>query len=209
MVRKRSVMAGMTDYTGVPFGDILAHLRDWRDLTAQTIKNLQDLRAKVEQHAERLDYPDDIHDYLGYFVDLFSRYLGDFERLVKELPEGVTDSHIELVTQLYESSEHEQRVCIEFSRDHINRGIKDERLRYLVDDIYRESRGLLVDYGDLSNLVSRLRTFVGTVPKSPSLLQNSDILELKPNVFGLGLNLNHLIKRLACWWRDKKKGPGT
>lgn len=32
-----------------------------------------------------------------------------------------------------------------------------------------------------------------------------DVLELKPNFFGLGVNLNHLIKRIALWRKLRKK----
>jgi hypothetical protein len=31
MVHKRSIMAGMTDYTGVSLDDILVHLREWKE----------------------------------------------------------------------------------------------------------------------------------------------------------------------------------
>lgn len=31
-----------------------------------------------------------------------------------------------------------------------------------------------------------------------------DVLELKPNFFGIGLNINHLIKRVAGWRKRRK-----
>ena len=36
-----------------------------------------------------------------------------------------------------------------------------------------------------------------------------DVLELKPNFFGVGLNLNHLIKRLAAAWRNRRNRGAT
>jgi len=160
-------MAGMTDYTGVSMGVILAHLRDWRDETARCMEALTVLQAETERHREQLNRPNDIIAHLRFFIDLFGRYLGDFDRLLVELPRLVTAAHVEVVQQIYDSASREEELCVRFSRDHIDRQMKDEGLRWLVDDIYRESRSMMIDYHDLSNLVPRLRTFVGTAATLP------------------------------------------
>ena len=162
MKRKRSLMVGMTDYTGVAFTEIVSHIRDWRDETSRCIETLAGVRTKVVADRDRLDGPDDIIAYINHFVDLFGRYLCDFDRLLEELPIGVIDAHLEIVEQIYTSSKFEDTLCARFTQDHIDRRMKDERLRSLVDEIYSESRSMLADYRDLSNLVPRLRTFVGT-----------------------------------------------
>lgn len=150
---------------------ILSHLRDWRDNTVGSIKELKRLKGEVEAHQERIDEPKDILDYINYFLDLFTRYVGDFKRLLTELPRSVSDAHVQLVRQIFDSASREDRLCVIFKSEHIERGLKDEGLRWLVDRIYSESRSMLIDYRDLSNLVSRLRTFVGTTPK---ILGNAD-----------------------------------
>lgn len=164
-VRKRSIMAGMTDYTGVSMSVILAHIRDWRDETAKCVEALSRLQEEVGRHSGQLDQPDEIAAYVRFFIDLLERYSGDFDRLLTELPRFVTDAHVEIVQQTYRSASHEEQHCVRFNRDHIGRQLKDEKLRWLVDDIYKESRSMLIDYQDLSNLVPRLLTFVGTMPK--------------------------------------------
>lgn len=163
--RNRSLFAGMTDYTGVPFAAILSHLSDWRDATAASMGILNGLRREVDKYSDGLDRPRDLLGYLDYFIDLFSRYLGDFERLLTELPRGVNDAHVEMVKQIYDGASQEERNCVAFKNEHIECSLKDENLRWLVDDIYAESRQMLIDYKDLSNVVPRLRTFVGTTPK--------------------------------------------
>jgi hypothetical protein len=46
----------------------------------------------------------------------------------------------------------------------------------------------------------------GAMPEPVNALSNDlDVLELKPNFFGVGLNLNHLIKRIAAWRKRRKK----
>jgi diguanylate cyclase (GGDEF)-like protein len=158
-------MAGMTDYTGVSMDVVLAHLRDWRDETAGCIEALKHLEGEVERHRDQLDRPNDIITHVRFSIDLFGRYLGDFDRLLVELPRFVTAAHVEIVQQIYDSASHEEEHCVRFSRDHIDRQMKDEALRWLVDQIYQQSRSMMIDYQDLSNLVPRLRTFVGTAPK--------------------------------------------
>jgi hypothetical protein len=32
-----------------------------------------------------------------------------------------------------------------------------------------------------------------------------DMFDLKPNVFGLGLNLNHILARIIRWWRHRRE----
>ena len=155
----------MTDYTGVPFTVVFSHLTDWRNATAASIRVLNGLRGEVEKYSDGLDSPRASLEYVDYFTDLFSRYLGDFERLLTELPRSVSDAHVQMVKQIYDSASQEERHCVAFKNEHIERPLKDEKLRWLVDDIYAESRQMLIDYKDLSNVVPRLRTFVGTAPK--------------------------------------------
>jgi pyrimidine deaminase RibD-like protein len=153
-------MAGMTDYTGVPMDVILSHLRAWRDNTTRTIEELTRLKGLVEEQQDKLDEPNEMLAYIHFFIDLFSRYADDFERLLAELPRGVSEAHVQIVRQIYDSASHEEKHCVRFTDEHIHRPLKDESLRGLVDKIYGESRDMLIDYKDLSNLVPRLRTFI-------------------------------------------------
>ena len=88
MVHKRSIMAGMTDYTGVRLDDILVHLREWKEYVEQTIADLEQLKKGVHDAAERLHNPRGMVDYIDYFTGLFSRFAKEFDRLIRELPTG-------------------------------------------------------------------------------------------------------------------------
>jgi hypothetical protein len=72
----RSLFAGMTDYTAVPMDVILAHLRNWRDGTSDCIEKLRTFRDEVERCKDRLEQPDAVLRYIGYFIELLSRYHG-------------------------------------------------------------------------------------------------------------------------------------
>lgn len=159
--RERALFAGATDYTGVPIEDVLSHLREWRDDTAQCIGDLLRYEKEVETHRRELHSPDDVLAHIKFFVDLLERYAADFERLVTEMPESVTEAHVEIVRQIYDSSVQARDRGTRFAADQVEAGVKDEAVRWLVDGIYQQSAGMLADYGDLSNLVPRLRTFIG------------------------------------------------
>ena len=40
-------------------------------------------------------------------------------------------------------------------------------------------------------------------------VNDMDLFELKPNIFGIGLNLNHLIKRVVISWRNRSKNKNS
>jgi len=68
-----------------------------------------------------------------------------------------------------------------------------------LDHIYAETRDQIIDYQDLSNVRYRLQALVGIPPETErEAMKDIDALELKPNFFGLGINLNHIIKRVAA-----------
>lgn len=141
--------------------DILSHLRNWRDDTSRCVEDLQRFEGEVEAHRQEFYTPDDVLAYIRFFIDLLGRYAADFERLVTEMPESVTEAHVEIVHQIYDSAVLERDRGIRFAGDQVEGGVKDEAVRWLVDGIYQQSAGMLADYDDLSNLVPRLRTFVG------------------------------------------------
>lgn len=72
MARRRALMAGTTDYTGVPFEDMIEHLKDWKEDCDATVRVLNEYLSRVQDNWERLDGPDDIRRYIQYFVDLFT-----------------------------------------------------------------------------------------------------------------------------------------
>jgi hypothetical protein len=205
MAVQRSPFAGATDYRGIDLHDILSHLEVWRSTTQETIELLIGFKAEVEENQERLDDPQDILRFIESFVGLLERYPRDFDRLIKEMPASVEERHVEIVTQLAELSESAQTRCVTFKRNHIERGLRDEDLRGLLDHVYGDTRDQAIDYLDLFNVAGRLKTFVGTSFEHNRIsVEDVDVLELKPNVFGFGLNLNHLIKRVGIWWKAKR-----
>lgn len=189
----------MTDYTGVTLPDILEHFRSWREGTQEVIDTLSSLRASVLDAKVQFHLPNEVLTYIDSMSDLLARYRGDFDRLVRELPHGVTNAHVEIVSQIYESSIHEERWCIQFKRDHIEHSTHEESVRPILDKIYGESRDMLIDYRDLSNVVPRLRTFVGSGVGASS----PDLITLKPSFWGVGVDVKEAARRIRRWWKNR------
>jgi hypothetical protein len=205
MTYKRSLLAGWTDYTGVNLEDIIVHLKEWLANIDDSINSLREYKLEAQQSADILENPDEVISYIEYFIDLFSRYRNDFVRLTNEIPNAVTTTHIDILEQIYKSSKMEENCSIEFKRDWVHKSLPHEETRPLLDKVYSNTRSMLIDFRDISNVVPRLKTFI-TIPtasQSVSPPEALPVLDLKPNIFGLGINLNRVFAYIRDWWRKK------
>jgi len=207
MPRPRSVIQGGTDYTGVSLEDIYEHLKEWKESTNLLIQNLIKYKSQVIENGKNIDDEEDVNDFIELSIDLFNRFLSDYDRLLAEIPRGVTEAHIEIISQIVIRSEYHEKACIQFKHDHIEKNLRDESMRPLLDHIYAETRGQIINYSDLHNVIPRLKTYIGSKFKSDDkrhlTIEDSDALELKPNIFGIGLNLNYVIRRLKQMFSRK------
>jgi len=207
MTRQRSMLRGGTDYTGVPLEDIYEHLKEWRESTSELLRNLNKYKSEVIENEQKIEHAHAIINFIAISIDLFNRFLSDFDRILVEVPYQVTESHIEIISQIYRRSELHEQSCVRFTQDHIEKSLRNESMRPLLDAIYADTRDEIVNYSDLSNVIPRLRTYIGHgLKKSRRRLSTDDIevLELKPNIFGIGLNLNNLIKKLKQFLTNKR-----
>lgn len=162
MTRPRSILGGGTDYTGVSLEDIFDHFKEWRESTNALIRKLAGLKSKAIKNKNNIDHVDDIIDFIDLSIDLFGRFLSDWDRLLAEIPEGVTEAHIEMISQIVKRSEYHEKTCVNFKHDHIEKDLRDESMRPLLDDIYAETRGEIINYTDLYNVIPRLQTYLGS-----------------------------------------------
>lgn len=206
MTRPRALMAGMTDYTGVQLPDIIDHIVGWRDDLDFAVSTLIGMRERLGALGNDWRVTDGVGE-ASFFIDLFERYRADVERLRIELPNGVHAKHVEIVEQIYRSAVLEEKRCVSMKMNHHLYALSESnQAQTLVGDIYAVSRDTIVNLKDFSNLAPRLRTFVGSSP-AVSEAEPTKALELKPNVFGVGLNLNHIVDRLIARWR-RSRGAG-
>jgi hypothetical protein len=189
-------MAGMTDYTGVPLDDILEHMRAWRENLATDVVALGNMLARLQALPDGPEKGGG-RDHAMYFVDLLGRYMADFDRLIAEIPTGVRPRHVEMVRQLSDSSRGAEDLCVLFKqRYRLDMRGDDEPAIALCSEIYVRTREAVIDLLDLSNVLPRLQTYVAEPASVSPSAPLADALELKPNMFGLGINLNYIISRL-------------
>jgi hypothetical protein len=188
---ERASFAGTTNYTGVPLADILAHLREWEKNTAAAAAKLDGFANRISQEQAKFEHPREVQRFCTRYAELFRRYAADFRRLISELPNGVRESHVKLVRQLYEDARIEDDSILRFRNDFVYTYLPDESVRPVLDSVYSEAKEVMNDFEDLSNLSARLETFVGMEAPREVLTD----FHLKPNFFGIGLNLNKILAR--------------
>jgi hypothetical protein len=205
---RRSPMAGMTNYGGASLSDLVEQLTVWHRDAARTANILRDCLGQVGENQSRLDTPHDIAQFIRRTLAVVDRFVADFGRLVDELPKEVLPAHLELTDQMLAQRDASDRWCIEFKNRHIESGVRDGEMRTLLETVYQEARTFFVDTLDLSNVAWRLKTFVGVAQGRREVVEARPAdgalpaLHLKPNVFGVGVNLNYVIG----WFRRKVLG---
>lgn len=202
---QRSLIAGWSDFTGASLDDMQFHIRKWYGDTAIAIANLQKCLDHILLNSDQAYDTERIAGYVESFTDAFYFYLKDFERLIEELQCEVAERHVETVLQIHESSLLEEVRCKHYKQNCLQHVSKDSPIFYDVKWILDETENLLLDYRDFPNFARRLRALVGIKridKRSPK--DHTEALELKPNVFGIGINLNYLIKQVRTWYRTRK-----
>lgn len=164
MGENRITYFGWTDYSVASLELIISDLKeDFLAFTRDTIEKLGELKNEVTDNYERLDDPEEILGYIEFCIPLFKSFEYDFKRILDEIPQGVKDKHIDIISQIHERCCHEDKIsALGFKEEHIARNLKDESLRPLIDEIYIVTRDLT--YRNKTLLLSmskRLKTFIG------------------------------------------------
>jgi hypothetical protein len=196
---KRSALAGLTNYSGASLEDVIDQLRQWRGMIDETFAVLGECRSALDT-SERgaLQGLDDVSRFVGFSLAWFTSFAANLDRLVAELPVAVLPAHDELIGQMLAERAAQERYCIDFRNRRERLPREDAEI---AEKAYVEARSALVDLLDLDNVRVRLRTFVGVVSPSHGASDSLKALELKPNVFGVGLNVNYIIGWLRRWRR--------
>jgi hypothetical protein len=186
------LFAGTTTFSGASISEVLEYLRECHGSTLSTIKALKGLHQRFR---EELSDPAEI-TRLDSFSERIICNLTDtaanLHRLVTEIPGGVLPAHVELVEQMYADADRYETAAVRIRDDlRYDPALPSEEANWFLERIFSVGREQFVDHQDLPNLAVRLRTFVGTPSGESSVSgQALGMLELKPNIFGLGVNLN-------------------
>ncbi|MBE7443969.1 MAG: hypothetical protein HS132_01375 [Planctomycetia bacterium] len=156
-------------YTGITLEYIYTQLRGYRENTNKLIQELEEDKSKVIKNKENIDNTQGIIRFIDSSITWFKRCLHDFDRLLIEIQEKVTDYHIDMFEAIAEIGKERDAVCINFKHDHIEKCLRDESMRPFLEGVYAKTRDIFGHYQALSNLTCRMETYIGT-----KLIQKSE-----------------------------------
>lgn len=192
----RSMIAGMTDYSYQSFDDMILDLRTW----IENLKEVSRLFSVNMQKLQESNYWAKVNVDFQYIVERSIKFHGtsiqEIPDIVSEIQEEVRPDHIARIRRLYTTA---CELDFEYGRiwhqGYTGKEYDNESFK-LAEELYAQGREMAIDMRDLSNLATRLEDFVGKKAKQKSQVQQGiDMLELKPNFCGLGININEVIKK--------------
>ena len=195
----RVMEAGLTDYSHQTLPDIVSDLRNWLVDLKQTQTVLDDtISSLVERNYWQGVYIG-MKDALNYSRKLFATSIQEIEAILAEIETKVKPHHVLRLRKLGQAAyglnsdlgRMWHREYPDHQKDYNNPDFRT------VDHLYAQTRDMAADMLDLTNAAGRLSDFVGTaVSKSSVAHILNNIVDLRPNLFGIGLNINNLLKRI-------------
>lgn len=161
-------MALIYDIDGYPLltvasiSDIIQYLSIMINDCHKVCQNLHSYKKEVEENRRNLDDPDDILDYIEFFLAAIKSYSNEIERLSINLKSSVTEQHVISLQRLSDDSKDLYLYCNGFRVYHISRTLKEEKLRYLVDRIHSETASLVYGFRMCGRIKMRLEVLVGS-----------------------------------------------
>jgi hypothetical protein len=138
----------------------IEHVAQRRSDALATLELLHSYRQQVDEDASALENPTAVVEYIDFFSDLVNRAAEECQRMAAELSEGVTGAHVEALRQLASNSAAEQRRCLTFRDKWINKPLRDERMRPLLNEISVTTRDQLTAFRDLNEVATRLEELI-------------------------------------------------
>jgi hypothetical protein len=132
-----------------------------------TLELLDGYRQQVETQSADLENPQAVSEYVAFFIELIGHAVAECERIAGELPSGIQRAHIEVLHQIGRSAVDEQRRCLFFRDKCINRPLRHERMRPLLNDISITTRDQLTAFRDLNTAAERLESLLATDTPPP------------------------------------------
>ncbi|MBW1609061.1 MAG: hypothetical protein JRJ74_13325, partial [Deltaproteobacteria bacterium] len=161
-------MAILYHWTGFPIltaasiSDIIQYLSIMINKCLKVCQRLNSYKKKVEENRSDLDDPDAMLNYIQFFLGVAENYSNEIERLSSDLKSSVEKEHIISFQRLLDDCYELNDYCKGFKFKHIERKLKEEKFRYLVDDIYGVPADLMYEFRVCGEIKRRLEVLVGS-----------------------------------------------
>lgn len=165
--------------------DVVAQLEARTADAVQSVEMLDALRKRVVSDSARLENPRAVLEYIDYFALAIQEVVQELIRLAGDLPARVDRAQIELLRQIAANCRTEQRRCLVFRDQCINRPLPDERMRPVLNDISVTTRDQLTAFYDLGRAADRLERILADRTPEPETRRSLDRRQLFTRLFTL------------------------
>jgi len=170
MTIKHSIIVGCTNYNGATIDDIIDEVKYFKKIAKDTIDKLKEYKQKIKDW-EPLWIKANIEEDVDEKIETFKSFINNFNRLIKELPNGVARGHCDLLDQIsselgrykHFKQDFKERYVEQICRANIKQS--PDKKRIVIEAIYCEIIDIINIYGDISNLRGQLLTYVGVTVK--------------------------------------------
>jgi hypothetical protein len=194
----RSSLAGTTDYDHQSLNNMIDDLKDWILSLSAVVGEVINLKNGLKENDYWKKVYVEFRNITEYNLKFYKNSINEFNEIIKELNDGVLEHHVKRIQNAYEVANRINiRIGEIWHREYPSRNMDFDNPNFLsVQKIYCVIRDMAADMLDLSNLSGRLEDFVGKkMMDNKQTKNNQDIIDVKPNFFGIGLNLNNLWKK--------------
>jgi hypothetical protein len=170
----RGLMAGATDYSHQSLDDMISDLQDWIHSLNEVCELLQNSYSRLVEKDYLKNVDDDVLGDFAYSQKFFETSIDEINSILTDLKNEIEPNHVIRLKSL-------AKTAAKIDKDLARSWHQDPWGRYkdygnpdfqLVENMYRETRGMAVDMIDLSNLSARLQDFVGKKMKKDTLKSN-------------------------------------
>lgn len=192
------MLAGDTNYTPQTLHEMSTDLKEWIDSLEATCKKLRMVSTGLQQSGYWENMYSGFQDLVLYCIEVYERAKTEIQEVLSEITKEVQTHHIARLVAIGKTADKLNHQLGQMW----HREYPDKLMQYgnpefkKVELLYSEARNMAAEMLDLTNLATRLQDFVGKKNNySNSTVGLNEVIDLKPNFMGLGLNINALIKK--------------
>lgn len=190
---ERSIGAGWTDYSHQTFEDILSDLIEIRGLLQETVTQME---GKIDGLTQSGYWNRKVNSSfvleVKYSIKVFKNYVKELDEIHRELQIEVMEHHR---NRLYAIARIGEQINTDYGRI-MNNEWSDEKKDYgaeefyIVEDIYKDGKGMAGSLLDMSNMAGRLKDFLGKKTIKNMENKNGDIGNISNITIGNNSVLN-------------------
>jgi len=192
----RSMIAGDTNYSSQTLQEMSEDLKEWVESLEDTCNRLTKLSEELHASGYWENVDSGFQDLILHCTAVYARAGKEIQDVLSEIGNEVQTNHVSRINTLGKTgNELNHNLGQAWHRDYPRKEYGNPEFRK-VERLYCVARDMAAGMLDLMNLASRLEDFVGKKTKATnSNVGLNEVVDLKPNFFGLGVNINALIKK--------------